>query len=273
MTNTDSTADFQTVTERQQAMWASGDFNIISLQTMPISETLVRSVDPRAGQRVLDLACGSGNAALVAGRRFCDVTGIDYVPALIERAKVRSTAEGTDIDFQVADAQALPFADASFDVVLSAIGVMFAPDQQQAADELLRVCRPSGRIGLASWIPGAFGGDLFGVLSSYAPPPPGLQLPTRWGTSAGLNDLIGDEVTIASSEQRIFYSYYTSPLHAVDVLCKWFGPAIRASEAVGPDGQAELRNDMEGVFNTYNRGTDGTAVIESEYLETIAVRA
>lgn len=147
--------DYEAVTERQQATWATGDFNVISRLIMPMSEALVRAVDPHAGQRVLDVACGSGNAALIAGRRFCEVTGIDYVPALIERARMRAAAEGIDIDFRVGDAQALSFPDASFDVVLSTFGVMFAPDQEQAAGELLRVCRPGGRIGLASWMPEA----------------------------------------------------------------------------------------------------------------------
>ena len=176
------TTDYNAITERQQATWATGDFNVISRLTMPMSEDLVRAVDPHAGQSVLDVACGTGNSALVAGRRHCRVAGIDYVPALIERARTRAKAEDMDIDFRVGDAQALPFPDASFDVVLSAIGVMFAPDQERAASELLRVCRPDGTIGLASWMPEGFGGEFFTAHARHVPlrpessrPPAGAQ--------------------------------------------------------------------------------------------------
>src|SRR5688572_26092468 len=140
--------DYAAVTQRLQATWATGDFHEIARQIVPVSEALVQRVDPRPGQRVLDVACGSGNAALVAARRYCEVTGIDYVPALVERAMARAAAEGVRADFRVVDAQALPFPDASFDVVLSVFGVMFAPDQEKAAKELLRVCRRGGTIGL-----------------------------------------------------------------------------------------------------------------------------
>lgn len=273
MSSQSGATQYQAITERQQQTWATGDFNVISRLTIPMSEALVQAVDPRAGQRVLDVACGTGNAALIASRRFCDVTGIDYVPALIDSASARAGAEGADIDFRVGDAQALPFADASFDVVLSAIGVMFAPDQEKAAAELLRVCRPGGTIGLASWMPEAFGRDFFAAHARYAPPPPGLNPPTRWGTEAGLAELLGDGVSSVESEKRRFTAYFHSTAHAVEVHRTYFGPTIQAFEMAGEDARERLWNDLEDVFKRYNRATDGSAVVEYEYLQTIAVRS
>lgn len=267
-------SDYQTITERQQATWATGDFNTISLKIMDMSEALVRAVDPHAGQRVLDIACGSGNAALVAGRRDCDVTGIDYVPELIERARMRAATDGVDIDFRVGDAQALPFPDASFDVVLSVLGVMFAPDQEKAASELLRVCRPGGTIGLASWMPEAFGGDFFATHARYAPPPLGAKPPVRWGTDAGLDELLGPGVSSIKNERRTVFAYYRSVAHAAQFHCAYFGPTIRALEGAADDASRErLKSDLLDVFTRYNRATDGTAKVEYEYLQTIATRA
>lgn len=265
--------NYQAITERQQATWATGDFNVISRLTMPMSEALVGAVDPHAGQRVLDIACGTGNAALVAGRRYCEVTGIDYVPELIERARIRADAEGMDIDFHVGDAQELPFPDASFDVVLSAIGVMFAPDQERAAGEILRVCRPGGRIGMASWMPEAFGGDFFAAHAQYVPPPPGVRPPTRWGTESGLDELLGGGTSSIQSERRTFFAYFHSPAHAVEVHRSFFGPTMRAFEMVDAEAHECLWQDIENVFRRYNRATDGTAAVEYQYLQTVATRA
>lgn len=265
--------NYQAITERQQATWATGDFNVISRLTMPMSEALVEAIDPRAGQRVLDVACGTGNAALVAGRRYCEVTGIDYVPALIERAGMRAAAEGMDIDFRMGDAQSLPFPDASFDAVLSAIGVMFAPDQERAASEILRVCRPGGRIGLASWMPEAFGGDFFAAHARYVPPPPGVKPPTRWGTETGLDELLGGGASSIQNERRAFFAYYHSTAHALEVHRTSFGPTMRAFEMVDAESHECLRQDIEDVFRRYNQATDGTAMVEYQYLQTIATRA
>lgn len=264
--------DYEAVTERQQTIWATGDFNEIARLTMPMSEALCRAVDPRPGQRVLDLACGTGNAALVAGRRYCEVTGIDYVPALIERAKLRAVAEGMAIDFRVGDAQALPVPDASFDVVLSALGVMFAPDQEKAASELLRVARPGARIGLVSWMPEGFGGEFFAAHARYVPPPAGLQPPTRWGTEAGLEELIGAGTASIESERRSIFAYFRSIDHAVELHRTYFGPTSRAFETVDAEARESLRRDIEAVFRRYDRATDGTAMIEYHYLQSTAVR-
>lgn len=273
MSTASSPNDYQAITQRQRATWASGDFNVISNLTIPMSEALVRDVDPRAGQRVLDVACGTGNAALVAARRFCDVTGIDYVPSLIERAKMRAAAEGLDTDFREGDAQALPFPDASFDVVLSAIGVMFAPNQEEAARELLRVCRPGGTIGLASWMPEGFGGDFFAVHSRYVSPPTGVKSPTRWGTEERLTELLGTGIKSIQSERRSCFAYFHSTAHAVEVHRTYFGPTIRAFDTVDENAQEHLWEDIEDVFRRHNRAMDGTAMVEYQYLQTIVTCA
>ena len=273
MTTHDTEIDYRAATDAGRDVWSSGDFNEIARQTMAIAEDLCRAADPRPGQAVLDVACGSGNVALIAARRCCDVTGIDIAANLIERAHRRADAEGSRIDFRVSDAQALPFPDARFDVVVSAIGVMFAPDQARAAHELIRVCRPGGTIALANWMPEAFGVDFFGAHARHAPPPPGMASPLRWGSEAGLRELIGPGTRSIRSERRASFAYYRSIDHALEVFGRYFGPTIRAFNMVGEAGAAGLRRDLAAVFARYNRADDGTAVIETEYLRTIATRA
>ena len=267
------TADFEAVTETQRATWASGDFHEIARQNVVMAEALCSAADLHAGERVLDVACGSGTAALVAARRYCEVTGIDYVPALIERARARAAAEALDVDFRVADAQALPFTEASFDVVLSVYGVQFAPDHRKAASELLRVCRPGGRIALASPMPEGWSGDFFATHGRYVPPPPGVEPPPRWGTRKGIAELLGEGTRSLDSEPRPALQYYRSVDHAVEVFSSHFGPTIRAAEAAGTDGQQRLREDLKAVFARYNQATDGTAVVENTYLLTVATTA
>lgn len=239
----------------------------------PLTGIVVDRAAPRPGERVLDVACGSGTATQVVARRYCAVTGIDYVPELIDRARQRAEAERLDVDLRVADAQDLPFDDASFDVVLSVYGVQFAPDQHQAAEELLRVCRPGGRIGLAGPMPQGWSGDFFAVNGRHAPPPPGIPSPLRWGTEEGLEELLGDGVTSIESHPRQALQYYRSVAHAVEVFSTYFGPTLRALDAVGPEGEAEVLDDLAAVFAEYNRADDGTAVIENTYLQTVAIRA
>jgi ubiquinone/menaquinone biosynthesis C-methylase UbiE len=271
-TNT-PTPDYRTITERQQATWATGDFNELARQVMSVSEALCSAVDPRAGDRVLDIACGSGNAALIAARRYCDVAGADYVPALIERAKARAAAEGTPIDFRIADAQALPYEDASFDSVLSVFGVMFAPDQDRAASEMLRVCRPGGLIGVAAWMPEGYGGDFFATHAKHVPPPAGLKPASRWGTEAGIIELLGRSARPIRFERRTVHFYFRSVDHAIDVFRTYFGPTVRAFQALDADGQESLRRDIADVLQRYNRATDGTAVLEADYMQVVATRS
>jgi SAM-dependent methyltransferase len=265
--------DYRGLTERQQATWATGDFNEVARQIMGVSELLVADVDPRPGQRVLDVACGSGNAALVAARRYCDTSGVDYVPELIERARQRAAAEGVRIDFQVGDAQSLPYPDASFDVILSVFGVMFAPDQVRAAQELLRVCRPGGKIGLACWMPTEFGGEFFGAHAKYVPPPPGLTPPVRWGTAEGIQALLGAGCRSIHTERKSRLQYYRSTDHMIEIFRKYFGPMNRAFSLVEPARHDDMHRDFTAVLQRYNRSGDDTLVLETAYLETIAIRA
>jgi SAM-dependent methyltransferase len=267
------TVDHQAATERQKHTWSAGDFHEIARQNVVMAEALCEAVDPHGGDRVLDVACGSGTAALVAARRYCDVTGIDFVPALIERARARAAADGLDADFQVADAQALPFPDARFDVVLSVYGVHFAPDQGRAASEMLRVCRPGGRVGLASPMAEGWSGGFFKTHAAHAPPPPGSASPLRWGQEEGLDALLGGGARSIRSERRTALQYYRSVDHAVELFSAYFGPTIRASEQLDESMRARLRDDLRTVFTRYNRADDGTAVIENTYLLTVVTRA
>jgi SAM-dependent methyltransferase len=238
-----------------------------------MAEMLCQAVDPQPGQRVLDVACGSGNAALVAARRYCQVAGIDFVPGLIERARRRAAAAGHDIDFRVGDAQSLPYPDDRFDVVLSVYGVQFAPNQEKAAGELLRVCRPGGKIGLAGPIADGWSGDFFAAHGRYAPPPPGVKSPLRWGTDDGLRALLGRGVRAIESERRTSLQYYRSVDHAVDVFCTYFGPTMHALQALDEEERQEFMGELEVVFRRYNRASNGVAIVENQYLQTIAVRA
>ncbi len=269
----DSTVDYRHVTGVQKETWGKGDFNVIALTTMEIGEDLVRAVDPLAGQKVLDVACGSGNVALIAARRHCDVLGIDYVPELIDRAKMRADSEGTFADFQVGDAQELPFSDESFDVVFSVFGVMFAPNQEKTANEIIRVCKKGSIIAMANWMPERFGGDFFRAITKHVPPPPGLKPPVRWGMEDGLKELFGNKIKIIRNEKKRSYAYFRSIEHAVELFSEYFGPIVRALEAAKDEQAREaIKKDVAEVFSKYNKASDGTAKLEYEYMQTIAKR-
>lgn len=264
-------ADFGAITQRQQQMWASGDVHEVSRQVMAVSEDVIRAADPHAGQRVLDVACGSGNAAITAARRYTDVAGIDYVPALVERAKLRAEAEGVKIDFRVADAQALPFDDGAFDVVTSVFGVMFAPDQEKAASELLRVTRPGGKIALACWPTEGFVGEFFLTQAKYVPPPPGTPFSLRWGTDKGLTELLGAGARI-HIERRSVFRYYRSVDHVLEVYRSYFGPTFKTYQALDAEGQRAFTEDLRALFTRHNKATDGTLVIEAPYSLSVSIR-
>jgi SAM-dependent methyltransferase len=272
MTSPSLSPDLAAIRQRLQQMWAAGDFAEVGTRHLIVSESLCEAIDLRAGERVLDVASGNGNTALAAARRFGEVVGLDFVPALLERGRLRAAAEGLPVDFQEGDADTLPFADASFDVVLSTFGVMFAPDQARAAAELLRVCRPGGRIGLACWTPNGFAGENFGLRARYLPPPPGLRPPTRWGTENGLRDLFGNGITELAATPRACVFRYRSPEHWVDFFRTYFGPTITAFAALDPAGQADLERDLLALVRRFNRADDGTLVAPSDYLEVVAIR-
>ena len=265
--------EFLKITNNQKQTWSKGDFNEIARQNVVMAEELVKVVDPHPGQKVLDLACGSGTAALVAARRYCDVTGIDYVPELIDRAKKRAEASGLKAGFLVADVQKLPFPDNSFDVILSVYGVQFAPDQEKAAAEMLRVCKPGGKIGLAGPIPEGWSGDFFAAHGKYLPPPPpGVRPPSRWGTEVGLKELLGKVAKLIKTEKRMAMQYYLSTGHAVEVFSSWFGPTLNTLEKIDENQHEHLLNDLKEVFERYNRADDGTAIVENTYLQSIVYR-
>jgi SAM-dependent methyltransferase len=259
------------ITARQRDVWATGDWNVIAVQTMPVADALVEATDLRPGQRVLDVACGTGNCALVAARRYCEAVGLDYVPALVERARARAAADGVAAEFVVGDAQSLPFPDGAFDAVLSTFGAMFAPDQERTAAELLRVCRPGGVVGMANWMPEGFGLDYFEPHAEVAPPPPGLASPLRWGTEEGLAELLGPGAEV-TAERRVFHERFRSTRHGLDEFRAFFGPTVRAFEAAGPDGEAALDAALMRVLEDHNDAEDGTAAVRCEYLQVVAVR-
>ena len=265
--------DFAAVKARQQAAWASGDYAEIGTRLQIVGESLCEAVDLRAGSRVLDVAAGNGNASLAAARRFCRVTACDYVPALLERAGERSRADRLEIELREADAENLPFPDASFDTVLSTFGVMFTPNQERAATELVRVCRPGGTIGLANWTPESFIGQLFKTLGKYLPPPAGVKSPALWGTQVRLAELFAGKVASIDAQRRDYVFRYRSPAHWLEVFRTWYGPVHKAFGALDTAKQKALADDIEGLMTRLNRAKDGTLVLPSEYLEVVAVRA
>ena len=259
------------VKARQQAMWASGDFAVIGTTLQIVGELLCEELDLRAGERVLDVAAGNGNATLAAARRFGRVTSTDYVPALLERGRLRAEAEGLDVTFEVADAEALPYPPASFDVVVSTFGVMFAPEHGQAASELMRVCRPGGRIGLASWTPEGFLGDLFRLVARHVPPIPGVRSPLLWGTDAHIQELFGSAASIRHT-RRNFAFRYRSAEHWVEIFRTFYGPVHKAFAGLDAAGQAALEADLLAVLRRLDRGGGSGLVVPGEYLETVITR-
>lgn len=257
---------------RQQAMWASGDFAVIGATLQIVGEILNEAADVRASHRVLDVAAGSGNATLAAARRFASVTSTDYVPALLERARQRAAAEGFgNVTFEVADAEALPYPDACFDVVLSTFGVMFAPDHQRAALELARVCKPGGRIALANWTPTGFLGSLLRLIARYVPPTPGMPSPLLWGTDAHVRELFGTAAHIEHTI-RTFAFRYRSPEHWVEVFRTFYGPTHTAFLALDADAQAALEADLIALLRSRDVGGSDGLVVPGEYLETVITR-
>jgi ubiquinone/menaquinone biosynthesis C-methylase UbiE len=264
--------DLAAVKAKQQAAWSSGDYSVVGTTLQIVGEALCEAVDLRSVERVLDVACGNGNAALAAARRFAHVTGIDYVPALLSRAASRAAADGVTLDLREGDAEALPFPDGAFDVVLSTFGVMFAPDQERSARELLRVCRHGGRIGLANWTPDGFVGQMFKVVGAHVPPPAGLRGPALWGTEPRLAELFGAESRELRSERREFTFRYRSTAHWLEVFRSWYGPVHRAFAALAPEGQAALAADLRALVARFNVARDGTMVVPSAYLEAVITR-
>jgi ubiquinone/menaquinone biosynthesis C-methylase UbiE len=264
--------DLAAIKQRQQGAWSSGDYAIVGTTLQIVGEQLCETLDLRPGSKVLDVAAGNGNVTLAAARRWCEVTSTDYVPALLERGRERAAAEGLTVDFREADAEALPFTDASFDVVVSTFGVMFTADQDKAAGELIRVCKPGGKIGLANWTPRGFIGQVFKTLGKYLPPPAGTKSPALWGTRERLDEMFGRQASAIAAEPRMFVFRYRSPEHWLDVFKTFYGPMLKAFAALDANAQAGLRNDLLGVVGEFNRANDGTMAVPSEYLEVVVIK-
>ena len=267
-----TTPDLGAVKQRQQQAWASGDFSVVAARIVLAAELLCDSADLRAGWRVLDVATGSGNAAIAAARLGCTAVGIDYVPALVERGRRRAEAEGLAVDLREGDAEDLPFPDTSFDAVTSVFGAMFAPDHARTAAEMLRVCRPGGAIALASWTPEGFIGEFFRAIGAHVPPPAGVAPPMLWGTEAHLRDLFGDGIASIASTERTFTFRFASPQEFVDVFRRWYGPTVKAFAAL-EEGEARdaLERDLVALARRSDRLGDGATAIPATYTESVIV--
>ena len=267
--STPAVADFAAVKLKQQAAWSAGDYAVVGTTLQIVGETLCEALDLRAGERVLDVAAGNGTATLAAARRWCDVVSTDYVGALLARGEARASAEGLAVQFQEADAENLPYADGSFDVVLSTFGVMFTPNQERAASEMARVCKSGGKIGLANWTPSGFIGELFKLMGRYIPPPAGVKSPSLWGTEERLRELFGDRIATLETVRKNFVFRYRTPQHWLDTFRTYYGPVQKAFNAVGAAREEALAADLIRLVQQFNRAGDGAMVLPSEYLEVV----
>ncbi|HSM40780.1 MAG TPA: class I SAM-dependent methyltransferase [Afifellaceae bacterium] len=264
--------DFTAVKAKQNAAWASGDYAIVGTTLQIVGEDLAEALDLRSGQKVLDVAAGNGNFTLAAARRWAEVTSTDYVQSLLERGSERAAAERLDVTYQIADAEALPFADASFDVVASTFGVMFTPDQDKAAAEMLRVCRSGGKIGLANWTPDSFIGAIFKVIGRHLPPPAGVKSPALWGTRSRLEELFGNGASDISVKDRKFVFRYRSADHWMEIFRTYYGPMHKAFAALDDAGGESLDREIRDLIGRFNEAEDGTLVLPSDYAEVVITR-
>jgi SAM-dependent methyltransferase len=268
---TDTNIDFAAIKTRQQGAWSTGNYAVVGTTLQIVGETLCEALDLHSGSRVLDVCAGNGNATLAAAHRWCDVTSTDYVPSLLEAGRRRAEAEGLTIQFQEADAENLPFPDGSFDVVLSTFGVMFTPDQQKAASELARVCKPGGKIGLANWTPEGFVGQMFKTIGKYVPPAAGLKSPSLWGTKARIDELFAGAAASVQATSRDFNFRYRSPEHFIEVFRTYYGPMNKTFAALeaDPEKQGAFTRDLIELMARFNRSGDEHLVAQAEYLEVV----
>ncbi len=264
--------DLAALKARQQSAWATGDYAVIGTTLQIVGESLAEACDLRFDERVLDVAAGNGNATLAAARRGCVVTSTDYVGTLLERGAERARAERLDVAFQVADVEALPFGDGEFDAVLSTFGAMFAPDHARVADEMARVCRKGGRIGMANWTPGSLVGQMFKAIGKQIPPAPGTQSPALWGTEDHVAALFGDRAAILDVTPRTFTFRYRSAAHFIDTFRTWYGPVNKAFAALAADKAGMLEQELTELLESRNRGGHHALVVPSEYLEIVITR-
>jgi ubiquinone/menaquinone biosynthesis C-methylase UbiE len=269
MTAISDALELSALKTKQQKTWASGDFRAVAARIVLVSEQLVDSADLQAGSRVLDVACGNGNATLAAARSGVHAVGVDYVPELLESGRERAVAEGLNVQFLLGDAERLPADDAAFDAVLSVFGAMFAPDHQRAADEIVRVARPGGTIGLASWTPDGFIGEMFAVISAHVPAPAGVQSPLLWGTEEHVAQLFGEAVGETRSVHRVFTFRYPSAEDFVTFFRRWYGPTVKAFEVLDADGRSSLAGALADLARRWDRRQGGSVALPAAYLETV----
>ena len=270
-TPTTDAPDFAAIKTRQQAAWASGDYAVVGTTLQIVGENLCEALDLAAGSHVIDIAAGNGNATLAAARRFCTVVSTDYVSTLLDKGRERAAAERLAVDFRVADAEALPFADAEFDVAISVFGTMFTPEHARAAAEMARVVRPGGKIGVASWTPDSFIGQVFKTIGQYVPPAPGLKSPALWGSEEHLRAIFGDAVAGISTVRKAFVFRYRSADHFLDVFKRYYGPVHKTFGALTADRQQSLEADLKALMASFARPGE-TLVLPSDYLETVIVK-
>jgi ubiquinone/menaquinone biosynthesis C-methylase UbiE len=267
-----SSVDFAKIKQHQQAVWSSGDYATIGTTLQIVGESLAEAADVRAGERVLDVAAGNGNATLAAARRFAQVISTDYVPHLLENGAVRAKAEGFDVDFRTEDAENLGFEDESFDAVLSTFGAMFAPDQPRVAQELMRVARKGGRIGMANWTPEGFIGQLLKLIAGYVPPPPGISSPLLWGSEPRIVELFGNQAADIRCVRRHFNFRYRSAAHWIDVFTNYYGPLHKACEALPSERRERMVDDIAALLMRLNTGGADSLIVPGEYLEVVVTK-
>lgn len=272
ITPIDAEPDFTAIKVKQNAAWSSGDYARIGVTLQITGEELAEAVDIRPETKVLDVAAGNGNATLAFARRFARVTSTDYVEHLLDSGRARATAEGLDVDYMVADAEALPFDDNAFDTVVSTFGVMFAPNQAQSASEMMRVARPGGKIAMANWTPESFIGALFKTLGQHVPPPPGVKSPALWGNEQWINETFDDQANDIVFVRKMFNFRYPSPEHFVEFFKTLYGPVHKAFVAVGEAGETKLRDAILDTIAQFNTATDGTMMVPSEYAEIVITK-
>lgn len=265
--------DYTAIKAKQNAAWASGDYALIGTTLQIVGEQLAEAMDLQPGSSVLDVAAGNGNATLAFARRWCDVTSTDYVEDLLARGHRRADAEGLPVTFRIADAEQMPFEPASFDAVVSTFGIMFAPNQAMASEELLRMCRPDGKIGMANWTPDGFIGQMFKTIGKHIVPPAGLQSPAVWGDTAWIEDTFARHIRSLAIEQRNFMFRYRSPEHFVEVFRTYYGPVHKAFLALDTEGQAALAQDLMSLIARFNTATDGSMRVPSSYLEIVMTKS
>jgi ubiquinone/menaquinone biosynthesis C-methylase UbiE len=265
-------ADLKALKTKQQAAWSSGDYAVVGTTLQIVGEQLAETMDLRAGQTVLDVTAGNGNVTLAAARRWCEVTSTDYVESLLARGRKRAEAEGLQVKFQIADAENLPFVDASFDAVVSTFGSMFSPDQDRTAAEMARVCKSGGRIGLANWTPEGFIGQLFKTIGKYLPPPTGVKSPAVWGTREWIQTTFGAAASALTAETRHFTFRYRSAQHFLDIFRKYYGPVLKAFETLEEASGKALARDTINLVGRFNTSSDETMVVPSEYLEVVITK-